>query len=184
MDILIVEDESLAVQKLIKLLNSSACTTRVAGVTDGIESTVAWLNANPQPDLILMDIELADGQSFEIFNLVSITCPVVFTTSYNESAIQSFRGNSLDYLLKPIKKEELDQILAKYQQAPEVKPVTSSETPLDPTSSFRLNDQFVIQARSAYPIHPQNGQYKVDSNPTDALVSGDRANEFNQWLSR
>lgn len=115
MNILIVEDEPLAVQKLVKLLNAVDATVQVVGTTDGIESTVDWLNRNPFPDLILMDIELSDGQSFEIFNLVSVPCPVVFTTSYDESAVKSFQINRFDYLLKPIKKEELEEVLRKYQ---------------------------------------------------------------------
>ncbi|RRB02590.1 LytR/AlgR family response regulator transcription factor [Larkinella rosea] len=126
MDILIVEDEPLAVQKLVKLLNQVAPTTRIIGVTDGIESTVDWLNAHPLPELILMDIELSDGQSFEIFNLVSIECPVVFTTSYDEFAVKSFQANRFDYLLKPIKKDDLAQIMAKYSQLRSPK-VTSTD---------------------------------------------------------
>ncbi|GAB3891222.1 LytTR family DNA-binding domain-containing protein [Larkinella knui] len=116
MDILIVEDEPLAVQKLVKLLNAADSTARIAGVTDGIESTVGWLKTHPVPDLILMDIELSDGQSFEIFNLIPIECPVVFTTSYDEYAVKSFQVNRFDYLLKPIKREELAKVLAKHKQ--------------------------------------------------------------------
>ncbi|GAB3341972.1 LytTR family DNA-binding domain-containing protein [Larkinella ripae] len=126
MNILIVEDEPLAVQKLVKLVNLVDSTVQIIGVTDGIESTVDWLNANPSPDLILMDIELSDGQSFEIFNLVSIECPVVFTTSYDESAVKSFQINRFDYLLKPVKKEELEQVFRKHQEGPSAS-VTSSD---------------------------------------------------------
>ncbi|RCR66527.1 LytR/AlgR family response regulator transcription factor [Larkinella punicea] len=126
MDILIVEDEPLAVQKLVKLLNLADVPSRVVGITDGIESTVAWLKAHPRPDLILMDIELSDGQSFEIFNLVSIDCPVVFTTSYDEFAVKSFQVNRFDYLLKPIKKDELEQVLKRYKQ-PESATVRSAD---------------------------------------------------------
>jgi two-component system response regulator LytT len=126
MDILIVEDEPLAVQKLVKLLNLADPASRVIGVTDGIESTVDWLNTHPLPDLILMDIELSDGQSFEIFNLVSIECPVVFTTSYDEFAVKSFQVNRFDYLLKPIKKDDLEKVLGKYSHSRSTK-VTSTE---------------------------------------------------------
>lgn len=126
MDILIVEDEPLAVQKVVKLLNQTDPTVRIMGVTDGIETTVDWLNAHPLPDLILMDIELSDGQSFEIFKLVSIECPVVFTTSYDEFAVKSFQSNRFDYLLKPIKKEDLANMLAKYSQTKSPK-VTSTD---------------------------------------------------------
>jgi two-component system, LytTR family, response regulator LytT len=126
MDILIVEDEPLAVQKLVKLLQLINPTTRIIGVTDGIESTVDWLKTHPVPDLILMDIELSDGQSFEIFNLISIESPVVFTTSYDESAVKSFQANRFDYLLKPIKKEELEQVLRKHSAHTSAK-VSSSD---------------------------------------------------------
>ena len=116
MKILIVEDEDLAVKKILKTLNAVDPTAEVAGITDSIESTVAWINSNDQPDLILMDIELADGQSFEIFNLVEIKCPVVFTTSYDEFALKAFKVNTIDYLLKPVQKEELDAAINKYKK--------------------------------------------------------------------
>lgn len=116
MNILIVEDEDLAVKKIQKTLLSVAPGATVAGVTDSIKSTVEWLQQNSPPDLILMDIELADGQSFEIFKLTDITSPVIFTTSYDEYALKAFKVNSIDYLLKPVQKEELQAALDKYQQ--------------------------------------------------------------------
>jgi len=116
MNILIVEDEDLAVKKIQKTLLSIQNNAVVAGVTDSIKSTVEWLQQHPAPDLILMDIELADGQSFEIFKLVEVTSPVIFTTSYDEYALKAFKVNSIDYLLKPVQKEELQLALDKYQQ--------------------------------------------------------------------
>ncbi|TWI81685.1 LytTR family two component transcriptional regulator [Lacibacter cauensis] len=116
MNILIVEDEDLAVKKLQKTLAAVDDTAVVLASTDSIKSTVEWLNDNPQPDLILMDIELADGQSFEIFNLVDVKSPVIFTTSYDEYALKAFKVNSVDYLLKPIQKEELAAALTKYKK--------------------------------------------------------------------
>ena len=71
---------------------------------------------NPQPDLILMDIELCDGQSFEMFNLTEVKSPVIFTTSYDEFALKAFKVNSLDYLLKPVQKEELQAALNKFKK--------------------------------------------------------------------
>jgi two-component system LytT family response regulator len=76
----------------------------VVAVLDSIEASVAWLAANPRPRLILMDIELVDGQSFEIFDRVAVDCPVIFTTAYDEYAIRAFKVNSIDYLLKPVTK--------------------------------------------------------------------------------
>jgi len=116
MKILIVEDEDLEVKKLMKNLLSVSENAEIVGVTDSIKTTVEWLHENPHPDLILMDIELADGQSFEIFNLTEVKSPVIFTTSYDEFALKAFKVNSLDYLLKPVQKEELQAALNKYQK--------------------------------------------------------------------
>ena len=116
MKILIVEDEDLAVKKLQKTLALVDKDAVVAGVTDSIKSSVEWLQQHPAPDLILMGIELADGQSFEIFNLTDIKSPVIFTTSYDEYALKAFKVNSIDYLLKPVQKEELEAALSKYRQ--------------------------------------------------------------------
>ncbi|MET0463140.1 MAG: LytTR family DNA-binding domain-containing protein [Chitinophagaceae bacterium] len=116
MKVLIVEDEELAVKKLRKTLASVDPDAEVVGVADSIMATVKWINEHPLPDLILMDIELSDGQSFEIFNRVAIKCPVIFTTSYDEYALKAFKVNSVDYLLKPIQKEDLEAALQKMHQ--------------------------------------------------------------------
>jgi two-component system, LytTR family, response regulator LytT len=116
MNILLIEDEPLAVDKLTLLLREVAPHSAVVGQTDGIESSVEWLQTHPAPDLILMDIELSDGQSFDIFNQIEVTSPVIFTTSYDEYAIQAFRVNSVDYLLKPIKSADLQRALQKYER--------------------------------------------------------------------
>ena len=116
MKILIVEDEELAVKKLQKTLFAVDESAEIVGVTDSIKTTVDWLQSSPAPDLILMDIELADGQSFEIFNLMPVKVPVIFTTSYDEYALKAFKVNSIDYLLKPIQKEELQAALEKFRR--------------------------------------------------------------------
>jgi two-component system response regulator LytT len=116
MKILIVEDEELAVKKIRKTLAGVEPDAEVVAVTDSILSTVNWLQENPAPDLILMDIELSDGQSFEIFNQTTIKSPVIFTTSYDEYALKAFKVNSIDYLLKPIQKEDLEAALQKLKQ--------------------------------------------------------------------
>lgn len=116
MKVLIVEDEELAVKKLQKTLTGVDDTIEVVGVSDSIKNTVEWLHNHPSPDLILMDIELADGQSFEIFKLTEVKSPVIFTTSYDEYALKAFKVNSVDYLLKPIQQEELKAALNKYKK--------------------------------------------------------------------
>ena len=116
MKILIVEDEPLAVKKLQRTLSVVEEDAEVIGVTHSIKSTVEWIQANPAPDLVLMDIELADGQSFEVFNQVEVPGSVIFVTSYDEYALKAFKVNSVDYLLKPIKKEDLQAALDKFKQ--------------------------------------------------------------------
>jgi two-component system response regulator LytT len=120
MNALIVEDEELAVRKLQKLLHDVSPTLSVVGVTASIEDTVNWLESRratgqPDPDLIFLDIELADGQSFEIFERTPVRSTVIFTTSYDEYALQAFKVNSIDYLLKPVQREDLQRSLQKYE---------------------------------------------------------------------
>lgn len=120
MNALIVEDEDLSVRRLKKLLNETAPALLINGVTDSIEETVEWLTSNKKsgnadPDLIFLDIELSDGQSFEIFNQVQVTSTIIFTTSYDEYALQAFKLNSIDYLLKPVHRDDLQRSLQKYE---------------------------------------------------------------------
>lgn len=117
MNILLVEDEDIAAKKLIKTLAAVEPAATVMAVTTSVRETVAWLTNRDQqlaPDLILMDIELADGQSFQIFEKTAVDVPVIFTTSYDEYAIKAFKVNSIDYLLKPIQKDELRAALDKF----------------------------------------------------------------------
>ena len=98
----IIEDEPLGLNRLIKLLEEVDPKLQVIGHAETVKSAVWWLQNNAQPDLIFMDIELADGQCFDIFKQVKIQAPVIFTTSYDEYALHAFKVNSLDYLLKPV----------------------------------------------------------------------------------
>ncbi|WP_128543047.1 LytR/AlgR family response regulator transcription factor [Larkinella soli] len=158
MNVLIVEDEELAVERLQKLLSEVEPAARVAGITDSIADSTRWLETHPAPDLILMDIELADGQSFEIFNRVRVQSPVVFTTSYDEFAIRAFRVNSIDYLLKPIKREELRASLDKLndlkrQFATPAEPASGRIEQLirelaQPRKEYR--DRFLVKTGSRY----------------------------------
>lgn len=117
MRILIVEDEEAAVRRLQKLLAQTETTHEVAGIVDSIAGTVEWLHANSKPDLILLDIHLADGSSFEIFRHAEVTTPVIFTTAYDQYAVEAFRVNAIDYLLKPVKLEELKEAMARVSKS-------------------------------------------------------------------
>ncbi len=114
--VLIIEDEEAAARRLEKLVIKIEPEAKVLAKIDSVEAAIAWLEEKPAPDLIFMDIHLADGSSFEIFEHVHIVCPVIFTTAYDQYAIQAFRVSAVDYLLKPIKREELQAAIQKYQQ--------------------------------------------------------------------
>lgn len=114
MKALIIEDEVLAAQSLQKLITEVAPDTEVIATLQSIDESVAWFDENPMPDLVFMDIHLADGSSFTIFEQVQITCPVIFTTAYDEYALKAFEVSSIDYLLKPINRNALTRAMNKY----------------------------------------------------------------------
>ncbi|MCF8227630.1 MAG: LytTR family DNA-binding domain-containing protein [Bacteroidales bacterium] len=116
MKVLIVEDEPMTADRLGKMLNEIKPGIEILAQTDTVEDTVAWLKNHTEPDLILLDIHLADASSFEIFKQVEVNCPVIFTTAYDQYAIQAFKVNSIDYLLKPVKKTELAESLKKLEK--------------------------------------------------------------------
>ena len=113
MTCIIVEDERPAAERLKKMVEQYDPTIEVVALTDSISSTVAYLSSHPHPDFMLMDIQLGDGISFEILEQVAISCPIIFTTAFNEYAIKAFKVNSIDYLLKPIDSDELEAALKK-----------------------------------------------------------------------
>jgi DNA-binding LytR/AlgR family response regulator len=114
MNVLIIEDEVLAAERLSRLLLEIDPDILIAGVQQSISGAVSVLQQDKQPHLILADIELADGNCFEIFKRVPVTSAVIFTTAYNEYALEAFSANSIDYLLKPIRKEALEKSLQKF----------------------------------------------------------------------
>lgn len=111
MRVLIVEDETAAYENMVKTLQTIDHTIEIAGNTESVSRTAEWLQNNPQPDLIFMDIHLSDGSAFMLFDRMKIETPIVFTTAYDQYAIDAFRVNSIDYLLKPIKPDELRRAL-------------------------------------------------------------------------
>jgi two-component system LytT family response regulator len=117
---LIIEDEQPAARRLAKLLNEVEPSVEVVAMLDSIQAAAAWFRANASsetlPELAFVDIHLSDGLSFEIFQRVHVPCPVVFTTAYDEYSLRAFKVNSVDYLLKPIKAEELQHSVEKFKQ--------------------------------------------------------------------
>jgi len=116
MRVLIVEDETVAYENLVDIINRIDPAIEIVGNTESITQTINWLQKNQLPDLILMDIHLSDGSAFSIFDIIKVETPIIFITAYDEYAINAFKVNSVDYLLKPVKVEDLERALYKFSQ--------------------------------------------------------------------
>lgn len=115
MNILIIEDEKPAYESLLSELKTIEENIKVVAAFGCVKDTVQWLNENPSPDLIFMDVQLSDGPSFNIFKSTTVTCPVIFTTAYDKYLTQAFEYNSIDYILKPIDHDKLKGAMKKYK---------------------------------------------------------------------
>jgi len=112
--ILIIEDEKPAANRLSKLIIQNFSDFSIEAIIESIEEAVLWFKSNKAPDLLFLDIQLADGISFNIFNEIQISCPVIFTTAYDQYAMKAFELNSVDYLLKPVEEEKLKNSILKF----------------------------------------------------------------------
>ncbi len=116
MNIIIIEDEKPAAEKLLKALQQCNTSIQVNAILNSVAEAVAWFKQNAQPDLVFMDIELTDGLSFKIFESYNIECPIIFVTAYDDYWQEAFEHNSIDYLLKPVKQDKLEAALKKYEK--------------------------------------------------------------------
>ncbi|GHB23925.1 LytR/AlgR family response regulator transcription factor [Mongoliitalea lutea] len=139
MKILIIEDEAPAAKRLEKLILEQVSSASIQGRLDSIKSALAYFEKHPHPDLIFCDIQLADGLSFEIFRQVTVDCPLIFTTAYDQYAIQAFKVNAIDYLLKPIDPNELAQAMDKFHKLQ-----------LKPSIDFAQIQQLLLQSQKTY----------------------------------
>jgi two-component system, LytTR family, response regulator LytT len=146
MKALIIEDELPAARQLTKLLNNFNQNITIIEVLDSVEASVKWLQIFPSPDVIFMDIQIADGLSFDIFNQTEISCPVVFTTAFDQYAIKAFKVNAIDYLLKPIDEDELATVIQKIQNR---KAEMANQAPPQYTPDF-LNNLFKNTIKTDY----------------------------------
>lgn len=113
MKVLIIEDEPRAAHRLSKLIKQIAPDTNIVAILESVRESLKFLKSNPSPDLIFSDIRLADDLSFEIYKQIKVSCPIIFTTAYDQYAIEAFSTNGIDYLLKPIEEERLKQAIEK-----------------------------------------------------------------------
>jgi DNA-binding LytR/AlgR family response regulator len=116
MKTIIIEDEPLVAKDLQKLIHQIDASIEIVTILDSLQSSIAYFKSNEEPDLLFMDIQLNDGVSFDLFKHVDVRCPIIFTTAYNEYAIRAFKVNSLDYLLKPVDRSELQSAIEKFKK--------------------------------------------------------------------
>jgi DNA-binding LytR/AlgR family response regulator len=116
MEVVIIEDEILAADRLRRLLHQYDPSIKVIGHVDSVKEAITWFESNKTPDLAFMDIQLGDGLIFKLFDKMEITCPVIFTTAYDTYAVKAFKVFSVDYLLKPIGPKELKDAIDKFKQ--------------------------------------------------------------------
>lgn len=153
MEVIIIEDEEYNVKLLEGQLHKIRPEWNVVQVFDSVKSTVEYFKNNAQPNLIFMDIQLADGISFSIFDQVEITCPIIFTTAYDEYAIQAFKVVSVDYLLKPLKDSDLERAIVKFETLEHT--LQSNEVYKELLDVIRTGEKkyrtrFLIQGHSTY----------------------------------
>lgn len=163
MKVLIIEDETAAAQNLQAILKQEAPHVEVLAVLESIEESLEWFSSHAQPDLLFMDIHLADGESFRIPERVEITAPIIFTTAYDQYALEAFRVNSIDYLLKPINAADLRRALEKLQRLTGADRVayTARQKRVKSTSQ----DTFLIHVRDKIiPLHRDRIAYCYTSN--------------------
>jgi DNA-binding LytR/AlgR family response regulator len=155
---LIVEDEPLAARRLADMLARQPDPVQVLGTAEAVSQAVALLQAGPAPDVLFLDIHLADGLSFEIFEQTTVRCPVIFTTAYDQYALQAFKVNSVDYLLKPIDEEELQAALRKLCERLPAAPAAAPAPAFDPALLAQLMQQM---QQSAPPAASYKTQFVV-----------------------
>ncbi len=162
MQILIIEDEPRAANQLRSKLAACNFEYQLLDIIDTVEDAVLWFEKHTTPDLIFMDIQLADGLSFEIFQKIDIDAPIIFTTAFDQYAIQAFKVNSIDYLLKPIQEEDLNQALLKFTKS-------NKKPSVDPTVLKKLLDSMQTKVIHREGILVKEGSGFVQVKISDLL---------------
>lgn len=154
MKILIIEDEHYAAKRLIKLLIEILPEATILDTLDSVEESKDWFYSHNEPDLVFMDIQLADGLSFKIFEEIKFSCPVIFVTAFDEYAIDAFKLNSIDYLLKPIETPKLESAISKFKKLrkqPSIKNINWQELELSLyANKGKFKKRFLIKSGKAY----------------------------------
>ena len=173
---LIIEDEPRAQKNMISLLESNFPQVEVMGVASSVKSTLQWLEEHKDglPDVVFMDVELADGNCFDIFAKTDLRVPVIMTTAYDSYAVKAFEVNALDYLLKPVEVEDLRRALSRVKAGEVAPPPVAVSAPKE-KFLIRLNDRivpvhtrdiayFYSEAKNSYIVTRENRKYVLDDS--------------------
>ena len=164
MKALIIDDETAAARNLAAILRQAAPDMEIIATLESVEESIEWLRANPQPDLLFMDIHLADGDSFRIFDAVEITAPGIFTTAYDQYALEAFKVNSIDYLLKPLNASDVDRALSKLHRLTSVER-SDYGSRVRTMAASRREDVFLVHVRDRIiPLQREQIAYCYTSN--------------------
>ena len=177
MRVLIVEDEAAAFDNLVSILAGIDPMIDIAGNTEGVLQTVRWLKNNDKPDLIFMDIHLSDGSAFAIFGQTEVDVPIIFTTAYDQYAIDAFKVNSIDYLLKPIDPKDVEAALRKFQRLSQsdISRYMDKLAQLSLAPAGRYRDKLIVQYRDTLlpvPITDVAFFYYTDHKTSVTLADG------------
>ena len=161
---LIIEDETAAARNLCAILHEVAPQIEVIATLESVTESIEWFAANPSPDVVFMDIHLADGDSFRIFDHVEIISPIIFTTAYDEYALKAFEVNSIDYLLKPLNKQDVQRSLDKLCRLSRHE-IEDYETRLRKMVDRQTTSTFLVQVRDRLiPLQRDQIAYFYTSN--------------------
>jgi DNA-binding LytR/AlgR family response regulator len=182
MRVLIVEDEGPALRRLEALLRAEAPDAEVVGRCDGVASASLWLRQNPEPDLILLDVQLGDGVAFEIFRHVAVHSPVILTTAYDQYALRAFELHSVDYLLKPVTPEALRSALRKLRDMRNRAPPAPAWPQLPGSPKHRT--RFLVERRNELLLLPVDdvGWFCAQHKMTAVATRGGRSYFLDQPL--
>jgi two-component system response regulator LytT len=183
MNILILEDEELAARQTVQFLQQAGLAAEAPPVLRSVEKALAWLQTHPMPDLLFSDIELLDGNVFSLYERFQVSCPIIFTTAYDQYLLPAFRGNGIAYLLKPFSYEQFREALDKYQflrgsfagAAAAPAPALSAEVLHELSQALRQNSQ--PQYKQRFSVRMRNGLYVLQVDDV-AYVQADEGVTF------
>lgn len=176
MKVLIIEDEAPAQRRMQKLVLECESTAEIVGIVASVAEGLEWFKANQLPDLIFSDIQLADDLSFKLFKALNINVPIIFTTAYDEYAINAFKFYSIDYLLKPINAYDLKQSIEKYKHIHQPAKTTNFEELLKSLTEKKFRERFLVYSGdSLMPVNTSEIAYfESDEGETMLITSSNK----------